>query len=83
MSPHAMYFLPKNDQNKNFPDTTLLINDSKQLFPYSDQVLNKSDVQFRRKLAIFGQNLENDHFFQNPLATFFSFINLKLCEKKS
>ena len=65
-----MYFLPKNDQNKNFPDTTLLIKDSKQLFPYSDQVLNKSDVQFRRKLAIFGQNLENDHFFKIHLQHF-------------
>ena len=52
-----MYFRPKNGkngQNKNFPDTTMQINDSKQLSPDSDQVLDKSDVRFRRKLVIFG-----------------------------
>ena len=39
MSPQAMYFL----------DTTLTLNDSKQLSQVSDQVLDKSDVRIRRK----------------------------------
>ena len=52
MSPQAMYFWPKNGQNgqnKNFSDTTLAFDDSNQLSPASDQVLDKSDVQIRRK----------------------------------
>ena len=75
-----MYFWPKNGQNgqkRNFHDTTLPFNDSKQLSPVSDQVLDKSDVRIRRKCAktwffgqkwqklpVFGQNLENENFFQ-------------------
>ena len=47
-----MYFWPKNgqnDQTNNFPDTTLPLDDTKQLSPVSDQVLDKSGVWFRRK----------------------------------
>ena len=36
-------------QNKNFTDTTLPFDDSKQLSQVSDQVLDKSDVWIRRK----------------------------------
>ena len=56
MSPHAMYFWPKNDRTAKtriFPDTTLPVNDSKQLSLVSDQVLDKSDI-FEQKLSIFG-----------------------------
>ena len=39
----------KNGKKRNFPDTTLPFDDSKQLSPVSDQVSDKSDVRFRRK----------------------------------
>ena len=47
-----MYFWPKNDQNeqnKNFPRHNTAIRWFKELSPVSDQVLDKSDVRFRRK----------------------------------
>ena len=52
MSPQAMYFWPKNSQNgktRIFLDTTLTLNDSKQLSPVAGKVLDKSDVRFQRK----------------------------------
>ena len=52
MSPHAIYFdrkMAKMAKISNFPDTTLPFDDSKQLSPVSDQVLDKSDVWFRIK----------------------------------
>ena len=36
----------QNGQKRNFPDTTLPFDDSKQLSSVSDQVLDKSDVWF-------------------------------------
>ena len=39
----------KKAKNREFPDKTLPFNDSKQLSPVSDQVLDKSAVQFRIK----------------------------------
>ena len=41
--------MAKTAKTRNFPDTTLPFDDSKQLSPVSDQVLDKSDLQFRRK----------------------------------
>ena len=41
--------MAKTAKTRIFPDTTLTFDDSKQLSPVSDQVLDKSDVQFRRK----------------------------------
>ena len=75
--------MAKTAKTRIFLDTTLPLNDSKQLSQVSDQVLDKSDVRIRRKcpnvhdflakngqkwlkLAIFGQNLENENFFQKP-----------------
>ena len=52
MSPQAMYFDPKmakTAKTRIFLDTTLPLNDSKQLSQVSDHVLDKSDVRFRRK----------------------------------
>ena len=64
----------KAGKTRIFPDTTLPFDDSKQLFQVSDQVLDKSDMRIWRKcpktyflaknLAVFGQNLENENFFQ-------------------
>ena len=69
----------QNGKKRIFLDTTLTLNDSQQLSKVSGQVLDKSDVRIRsvqkpdflakngqkwQKLAIFGQNLENDNFFQ-------------------
>ena len=69
-----------------FLDTTLPLNDSKQLSQVSDQVLDKSDVRIRnvqkldflakngqkwQKLAVFGQNLENEIFFQKSALNIF------------
>ena len=59
-----------------FPDATLPFDESKQLSQVSDQVLDKSEEivqkldflakngQKWQKLTIFGQNLENEIFFQ-------------------
>ena len=47
MSPYAMYFdqkLPKQPKQKTLP-----LNGLKQLFPVSDQILERSNVQFQRK----------------------------------
>ena len=47
-----MYFWPKmakTAKTRIFPDTTLPLDDTKQLSPVSDQVLDKSDVRIRRK----------------------------------
>ena len=41
--------MAKTTKTRNFPDKTLPFDDSKQTSPVSDQVLDKSDVQFRRK----------------------------------
>ena len=41
--------MAKTAKTRIFPDRTLPFDDSKQLSPDSDQVLNKSDEQFRRK----------------------------------
>ena len=52
MSPQAMYFRPKTEKTvktRIFSDTTLAFDDSNQLSPVSDQVLDKSDVRIRRK----------------------------------
>ena len=52
MSPQAMYFDPKmakTAKTRIFPDTTLSFDDSKQLSPASDKVLDKSDERFGRK----------------------------------
>ena len=52
LSPQAMYFWPKmgqTDQKRIFPDTTLPLNDWKQLSRVSDQVTWNSDKQFSRK----------------------------------
>ena len=52
MSPYAMYFDPKmakTAKTRILPDTTLLFDDSKKLSQVSDHVLDKSDVQIRRK----------------------------------
>ena len=72
--------MAKTAKTRIFLDTTLPLNDSKQLSQISDQVLDKSDERIRRKckktdflakngqkwqkLAVFGQNLENENFFQ-------------------
>ena len=42
-------FGTKMAKTRIFPDTTLPLDDTKQLSPVSDQVLDKSDVRFRRK----------------------------------
>ena len=47
-----MFFNPKMAKmakTRIFPDTTLPFDDSKQLSPVSDQVLDKSDERFRKK----------------------------------
>ena len=70
--------MAKMAKTRIFPDTTLPFDDSKELSPVSDQVLDKSDVQIRRKcrkpdffakngqkwqkLVVFGQNLETRIF---------------------
>ena len=41
--------MDKTVKTRIFSDTTLAINDSNQLSPVSDQVLDKSDVQIRKK----------------------------------
>ena len=70
-------FLTQNGLNKIFPDPTLSLKSSKQLFPVSDQVLDKSDVLIRKnvqKPEFLAKNDKIDHkkreFFQNPLGTF-------------
>ena len=52
MSPQAIYFdqkMARTAKTRIFPDTTLSFDDSKQLSPVSDKVLDKSDERFRRK----------------------------------
>ena len=41
--------MAKTAKTRIFPDTTLPLDDKKQLSPVSDQVLDKSDVRIRRK----------------------------------
>ena len=41
--------MAKTAKTRIFPDTTLPFDDSKQLSQVSDQVLDKSDMRFRRK----------------------------------
>ena len=41
--------LAKTAKIRIFLDTTLSLNDSKQLYPDSGKVLDKSEVRFRRK----------------------------------
>ena len=41
--------MAKTAKTRIFPDTKLPLDDTKQLSPVSDQVLDKFDVQFRRK----------------------------------
>ena len=41
--------MAKTAKARIFPDTTLPLDDSKQLSQVSDQVLDKSDVRIRRK----------------------------------
>ena len=88
-----MYFDPKmakTAKTRIFLDTTLPFDDSKQLSPVSDQVLDKSDVRIRRKcpktwfLSKNGQILDQKRvqkwprfFFQNE--TFpWPFLNNKI-----
>ena len=73
--------MAKTAKTRIFLDTTLPLNDSKQLSQVTDQVLEtnlmckfeeniqKPDFwakngQTWQKLAVFGQNLENENFFQ-------------------
>ena len=52
MSQHPMYFDPKKAKkakNRKFPDKTLPFDDSKQLSPVSDQVLDKSGAKKDKK----------------------------------
>ena len=66
-----MYFRPKNGQNgekRNFPDTTLSFDVLKQLSPVYDQVLDKSDVRFRRKWSKTWFLSENDQILDQKRA---------------
>ena len=83
---------PKQPKEEIFPDATLPFSDPKQLSPDSDQVSDISDVRFQRKcpktcflakngqkwqkLAIFGQNLENENFSKIRLEHFFRLIKM-------
>ena len=54
--------MAKTAKTRIFPDTTMPFDDSKQLSPVSDQVLNKSDERFRKKMSenlIFEQKWPN------------------------
>ena len=72
--------MAKTAKTRIFLDTTLPFDDSKLLSQVSDQVLDKMMCGFEenvqkpdlfakngqkwQKLAVFGQNLENENFFQ-------------------
>ena len=89
MLPHAINFylkIPKTAKTRSSHDTTLQLNDSKQLFPVLEQVLDKSDVGIQEnvqkpdffvkmgkngKIGHFGQNLKNGNFFQKSLWNIF------------
>lgn len=80
-----MYFT-QMAKTRVFVGTTLPLNDSKQLSPVSNQVLDKSGMRIQRNcpknlflakngqklqnFTIFGQNLENENFFKNLLGFF-------------
>ena len=53
--------MAKMAKTRIFPDTTLSFNDSKQLSPVSDQVLDKSDARIQRKCpeTCFGRKWPN------------------------
>ena len=54
--------MAKTAKTRNFLDITLSFDDSKLMFPVSDQVLDKSDVQFQKKMPenlIFEQEWPN------------------------
>ena len=99
MSPHAMYFWPKNGQNKNFPRHNTAIQRFKATVPIFWPIFRQiwcavtkkmsKNLIFRlkmakkwQKFAIFGQNLENENFFKNPLGTFLKlYQDTALCKK--
>ena len=64
--------MAKTAKTRNFPDITLPLDDSKQMSPDSNQVLDKSDVRFRRKCPKTSFLSKNDQNLDQKLCRYFS-----------